>query len=51
MSDLLFLGSEDLAGIVAQIGAFVGFGIGLAMVVWLFGYVIYWIIDVLRGGI
>ena len=48
MMDALFLDAESLGTLVTTIAEFVGFGLGLAFVFWVLGYVVWFIIDACR---
>lgn len=48
MSDSLFLGASDLGWLVDAFGTFVAYGLGLGFVVWVVGYVVAFVMDVLR---
>lgn len=50
MTDALFLDSAALSEVVVYLGTFVAFGVGLAVVFWLLGLGVWFVIDFLRGG-
>lgn len=50
MTDALFLDSATLGEVVTYVGTFVAFGVGLAIVFWLLGLGVWFVIDLLRGG-
>lgn len=50
MSDDLFLSASELSALVGYIGEFVGFGVALGAIFWVLGYVMWWVIDSMRGG-
>lgn len=47
----LFLQGDELDTLVGYVGAYAGAGIGIALAFFMLGYVVWFIIDVLRGGI
>lgn len=51
MDDLLFLASSDFGFLVEWIGAFVSLGVGLSVVFWIMGYVVWAVIDLVKGGV
>lgn len=48
MADVIFLPSDVLSSLVHFVGEYVAAGVGIAFIGWVLGYVIYFIIDVLR---
>lgn len=51
LESTLFLADETLTALVGNCGAYVGVGVGLALAFYMLGYVVYFIIDFVRGGI
>lgn len=49
MSDALFLSSDELSALVGFIGEFVGFGVALGCIFWMLGYVVWFVVDALKG--
>lgn len=48
MTDAIFPPADVLNTLVGFVGAFVAAGVGIAFIGWALGYVIYFIIDILR---
>lgn len=51
MDETLFLSGDTLTALVSNCGAYVGVGLGLALALYMLGYVVYFIIDLVRGCI
>lgn len=51
MDAQLLMDSSALSELVSYAGQYAGFGVGLAVCFWLMGYVVWFVIDLLRGGI
>lgn len=50
MGDDLFLSAGDFQTVTGWVGDYLVFGFTLSCVVWVVGYVVWFIIDVMRGG-
>lgn len=48
MSDDLFMAAADMATYIEWVGTFAGYGLGLATVVWSLGYLVWFIVDIMR---
>lgn len=51
MDSALFLSGESLSALVGYVGQYAGAGVGIGVISWLLGYVIWFVIDLLRGGV
>lgn len=51
MDSLLFLGGDELQALVSYVGAYAGAGVGVSLAFYMLGHVVWFIIDVVRGGI
>ena len=51
MNDSLFMLGAELDALVGFVGQYVAFGIGFAAVCWLMGYVVWFVIDLFKGGV
>ena len=47
--DALFLDASSLQAVIEWVGQYAAFGIGFGAVCWLLGYVVWFVIDVVRG--
>lgn len=51
MDSMLFLEGDALSEVVTCCGQYAAAGLGFALVCWLLGYVVWWVIDLCRGGV
>lgn len=51
MGDELFLEGETLTELVGYVGQYVAAGVGVGLIFFMMGYVIYVVLDWMRGGL
>lgn len=51
MDTSLFLAGDELTELVGNVGAYAAAGIGFAVAVYIVGYVVWFVIDMMRGGV
>lgn len=50
MDDAFFLVESDLSALISYVAEYAAFGVGLGVVFWLSGYIVWFVVDALKGG-
>ena len=50
ISDAYLPSLDAMSWLIDTVSLYVAAGIGVGLVVWLIGYLMYWVIDLLKGG-
>ena len=51
MDDAFFLVDSDFSALLSFVGEYVAFGVGLGICFWMLGYIVWFVIDAMKGGI
>lgn len=51
MDDAYFLVESDLAALISYVAEYGAYGVGLGVVFWIAGYIVWFVIDALKGGV